>query len=285
MRSCIHLYYMCTLVSASFSTAFKGSSAGLESRVIHLAKSVREKIAIGAPSPDAVSLAYPSAYSKPDGSGYRGFCNWLIPRHVMVGQYPGQNPEVNGPNVQEVQSHIQCIVQDAGVDLFCCLQSEVPAQDDFTTWKKAGGETFLPFYLRGEFPNAFTHYAPYVLSASQSRNDPIFLHSPIEDLNVPNSEPLLLLLSQLLEALESGCTLYLHCWGGRGRAGLVGACLVSLIWPEMNSSSVLDLVQTGYESRAGADAMAPALSRSPQTESQREFVRKFVQNQNRRQVE
>jgi hypothetical protein len=83
-------------------------------------------------------LYFPSAYPKPDGSGMRGFCNWIVPDRVMVGQYPGQSPEAIGPSAEDVQVHLEClVVQDAAVatavgriNLFCSLQSEIPPQTD-----------------------------------------------------------------------------------------------------------------------------------------------------------
>ena len=68
-----------------------------------------------------------------------------------------------------------------------------------------------------------------------------FLYYPIQDLSVPNNAALHDLLGQLLQALllldddddDNNNVIYLHCWGGRGRAGLVGACLLSLLYPRM----------------------------------------------------
>ena len=68
----------------------------------------------------------------------------------------------------------------------------------------------------------------------------------------------------------------MHCWGGRGRAGLVGACLLSLIWPRAEADEILGLVQSAYDTRAGAALMPAPLQQSPQTEGQRRFVRDFV---------
>ena len=68
----------------------------------------------------------------------------------------------------------------------------------------------------------------------------------------------------------------MHCWGGRGRAGLVGACLLALLHPGLDAAAVLDAVQRAYDSRSGAGAMPSALKRSPQTERQRALVRSFV---------
>ena len=109
----------------------------------------------------------------------------------------------------------------------------------------------------------------------------IFGHSPIEDLNVPSDDGALLsVLSSLLEHLEAkpSNTIYIHCWGGRGRAGLVGSCLASLLYPEISPAEILDWVQRGYDTRAGANSMKDGLKRSPQTEQQRRFVQEFVRS-------
>ena len=78
------------------------------------------------------------------------------------------------------------------------------------------------------------------------------------------------------EQLDRGEVVYMHCWGGRGRAGLVGACLLSLMWPRAEADEILGLVQAAYDTRAGAALMPAPLQQSPQTEGQRRFVREFV---------
>jgi len=246
------------------------------------------------PSDFVAALAYPSAYLKQDedgksGAHVRGFCNWIVPGIIMVGQYPGQNPEANGPTEAEAADHIRSVVADAGIRTFCCLQSEVPAQDDDGAWKKAetgGGGVYLDGYARATWPRPFTWYSPMVRQVLDDMDGVAeavrYLHVPIEDLTVPDSSGELYgLLSQLLAIMNkkldsSGGGIYLHCWGGRGRAGLVASCLLSLLYPEVDATQILDLIQGGYDSRAGADRMPEALSRSPQTEEQRDFVRRFV---------
>ena len=137
-----------------------------------------------------------------------------------------------------------------------------------------------PQHIRRRFPHPFTHYAPIVNEvAGDAHGNISYLHCPIEDLNVPQSqEPLQELLLQLLDFLHDNPdkALYLHFWGGRGRAGLVGSCLISLIWPSLGAHDVLRIIQTGYASRLGHDSIPRALSKSPQTEIQRTFVASFV---------
>jgi len=226
----------------------------------------------------------------------------LIPNHVMIGQYPGQTPESHRPGKEEVVSHIDKVVNRARIRLFLSLQSEVPDQEDDRAWTDAGGKVRLPVGGgREDFPQYFTHYAPLVRNtldcsgaddSMKSKQEISFAHSPILDLNTPNSSSLMSLLSTLLEFLEdedSCCdeehskfrnAVYIHCWGGRGRAGLVGSCLLSLLFPELDADSCLEWVQSGYDSRDGSAFMPIGLRRSPQTVQQRNFVKDFVRSSN-----
>ena len=289
----------------------KTNPTELQRQLLDRAAHVRAKLGERPPTyfPDNLEhvLFVSSSYTKGSDDGgeqqrqqhERGFCNWLIPHHLMVGQYPGQTPELGGANPHDVQQHLEYLVQDAGVRLFCSLQSELPAQTDDMAWAQKDGLIFLePDYVRRQFPRPFTQYAPMVRDIMATTNDnnnsnnnqPIFLHAPIEDLNVPESqEPLQQLLLELLDFLchkddddddentNSSC-IYVHCWGGRGRAGLVGGCLLSLLWPCLDADQVLAWIQTGYATRLGHDQMSSALSTSPQTSQQRSFVRQFVQD-------
>lgn len=242
---------------------------------------------------DSEQLAYPlSSYEMKieddrrrvtNRSVRRGFCNWLIPNKIMIGQYPGMTPEINGASSKECTIHIQNMIKHANINMFCCLQTEVPPQDNDFQW--ASGEVYLtPMSIRREFPRPFTRYSSLVQgvlsNTSYDSSTICFHHTPIEDLSTPScNDDLLGLLSTLLRHLESGIdnnTLYLHCWGGRGRAGLIGGLMGSLLFPELSSQEVLTWVQAGYDTRLGAKSMHPGLRRSPQTEQQREFVREFV---------
>lgn len=278
-------WFAATISSCSFLTQASGVAAW-DNVILQQAASLREKWGLNElPSPDA--LAYPSFYTKPDGSGLRGFCNWAIPGRVMVGQYPGPSPEATGPSSEESRQHIQSMTQDANIRLFCCLQSEVPPQDDWSAWEKAKGTIFLEGErVRKQFPNPFVHYG---ITVREFAPDCQFLHAPIEDLSVPNSNALQSLLLKLMLALDEtdergqGAAIYVHCWGGRGRAGIVASCLLSLLYPNEDSTAILDLVQAGYDSREGSELMPFRLSKSPQTEDQRDFVRAFVKERKQQQ--
>ena len=296
----------------------------LQQQLLERAASVRQKLGSVPPLHNLTDhdLFVPSKYwqsqehnNNNDGNGNtattntihsineRGFCNWLVPGKIMIGQYPGQNPLHDGPSKHEVQRHLQSLCCHHGICLFCSLQSETPAQDCDEQWGNDGKVYLTPERIRKILPRPFTQYAPIARELmSKVQHDcppkePIFIHAPIEDLNVPASqEPLQQLLLQLLEFLDEdpqeeegrsnhqtrgaaagGGAMYIHCWGGRGRAALVGACLVSLIWPCLDANRILDWVQRGYATRLGHETMTEEFAYSPQTPQQRQFVTHFVQ--------
>jgi len=240
----------------------------------------------------------------------RGFSNWIVPGNIMVGQYPGRVPETNTPTEEEVREHLKNVLfgVNSGDEAskiittsikrevcFVSLQSELPPQVDYDSWNKNNGEIYLGDpSSRKEWPNPFSHYATEVESvlSDETNTQQVsvrYIHHPIQDLSVPsNSKNLRLLLWKLLDFLDSGETtesmLYVHCWGGRGRAGLTACCLLTLLQfagttdrKVTDVQTIFDVVQTGYESRVGSENMPAALSRSPQTESQRAFVKKFYE--------
>ena len=55
-------------------------------------------------------------------------------------------------------------------------------------------------------------------------------------------------VEDLAEQLESGKRIYAHCWGGRGRAGTLGACLLARVYG-MPAVEALHRVQCAFNTR------------------------------------
>jgi protein-tyrosine phosphatase len=92
-------------------------------------------------------------------------------------------------------------------------------------------------------------------------------HFGIPDRSVaPSLEALDAAVFDLRRRVLNGDWLYLHCWGGRGRTGLVAACLLGALYKELvDAEEALDRVQTYYNLREEG--------LSPETEEQKEQVR------------
>ena len=61
-----------------------------------------------------------------------------------------------------------------------------------------------------------------------------------------------------------------HCsWGGRGRAGVVGACLLAHLYG-LSADEALERVQRSFDTRKDGGR------RSPETDEQHAFVREWI---------
>jgi hypothetical protein len=255
---------------------------------------------------DGEGLAFPSTYLAANGAP-RGFCNWLLPGKIMAGRYPHSTPwgsKTGSPTPDEARTlHEQLAA--AGVNAFVCLQEEVPPQDADPSLGAAGwpDSGLIP---HAKAAHGFRRYLPDAVAAAAAagRPPPRFLRLPITDFGVPDEAALLPPLAALAADVRSGAAVpYLHCWGGRGRAGTVGACLLlalrlgpeaaaaaaaapaaalatadALAAPdaaeaEAAAEAALVTVQAGYDTRVGEDGGG---SLSPETEGQRAFVRRIA---------
>lgn len=117
-----------------------------------------------------------------------------------------------------------------------------------------------------------------VAAVAVGAKPPAFISLPMRDCSVPYSEATAYaLLAELVARMDrDDAVVYVHCWGGRGRAGLFGGALLALLRPELTPAEVLRVTQAGYDSRAGA-GLAPARGgRSPQTPEQTAWLEDFT---------
>ena len=236
--------------------------------------------------PAPAELAFDSSYTDRLGN-QRGFCNWLVPGKVMLGRYPHGTPvgsKTGRPSPEESRAHLRRVL-GAGVTTFVMLQEEVPAQDDAGAWPANDLVPLADAERAEKYPEGFSRYYCDAVSVARELGvpkEPVFLHLPIADFGVPDMGELLGELFLLRDDIRKHKDIvYIHCWGGRGRAGTVGACLYLMLRYKDGAAfdvstataEALTLVQRGYETRVGEDGGG---SQSPETEEQREFVRMFA---------
>ncbi|KAJ9529462.1 hypothetical protein QJQ45_013819 [Haematococcus lacustris] len=228
------------------------------------------------------------------------FANWLVPGWVLLGRYPYCEPS-RCPSYEKGEQQLEKIIS-AGISTFVCLQAEVPPQEAMTL---AGKNGFLPYKATAELIKA-AHSPPPSMEVMMGLRNPTlnkflppkkphppspaqaaavaagvgaatgpsysleFLHYPIEDLGVPSIDSLQPFIEQLVKRIHAGEKLYVHCWGGRGRAGTVGACLLCAAYG-ISADEALLRVQRAFDTRQDNKEL------SPETAEQREFVKTFAE--------
>jgi protein-tyrosine phosphatase len=112
-------------------------------------------------------------------------------------------------------------------------------------------------------------------ASTSGKSEPIqFVHFGIRDMSTAESlEELSLFVNHLKQRVHNGEVLYCHCWGGKGRAGLVSACLLGALYEGMTADEALERVQT-YCSLRNQGGIGTQL-KSPETDSQKEQVREY----------
>lgn len=145
------------------------------------------------------------------------YANWVIPGRLMCGPTPG--PTTYFPIVEATDYHnnMNNILAD-GIDTFVCLQQEL-------------------------------HPESYKCLVKSPHNI-TYLHFPIKDEDVPPKQTLLNHITQILELLNQGKNIYIHCAGGHGRTSLYVACILACLYKEMRHfDSLMYYVQSMHDLR------------------------------------
>jgi hypothetical protein len=119
-------------------------------------------------------------------------------------------------------------------------------------------------------------YEPILRSLAEEMDiDVQYRRYAIRDMSVPTPE----LMATILDAIEleiaADRPVYVHCWGGIGRTGTVAAC-----WLVGCGHTCDEALEKLKELRA---SIPGGWGDSPQTESQRKFVREWRREQSSRQ--
>ena len=111
-----------------------------------------------------------------------------------------------------------------------------------------------------------TDYLPLLEERASLLNKTVELYRfSIRDLGIPSVQEMERILTKIDSLLSEGKTIYVHCWGGVGRTGVVVGCYL-LRHGYANASNVIDTIS--YLKRTTNIAHRD----SPETEEQRNFV-------------
>jgi len=159
---------------------------------------------------------------------------WLVPGRLLAGEYPGARTK------DEARRKLRSFL-NAGVNFFLDLTEE--------------DEGLEPYAL--------------LLQEEAIAQERKVVHRrlPITDLDVPTTERMLEIQQTIAAALESGQTVYVHCWGGVGRTGTVLGCY--LVEQEVSVAEALTEIQRRRRRTAAV------WKKSPETQAQVDFVKSW----------
>jgi hypothetical protein len=129
--------------------------------------------------------------------------NWVIKDYVLCGEYPGNKDDSSHMTTLMTYSYV-------GITTFVCLQQE----------------------------RELRHFRPYIEDyngiCSKLAGIPVntsLLNFPIEDGCAADDDTSLLhFVHDLISRIECGEKIYIHCWAGRGRTGIIVACLLGIMY-------------------------------------------------------
>ena len=175
---------------------------------------------------------------------YTGHHNELIPGRLVLGRYPYPVGPGDALTTEKARSILRdTLVLKKRINVWASLQEELAISPEENA-AAAADDTHGPFRLY--------HSDAIRFSARSGLPRPTFLHFPIADFSVPSDELALRALEDMTRHLAQGRCVYLHCHGGRGRAGTMGALLLKLLYPELGTEEVLRRVNEGAAARDGA---------------------------------
>ena len=187
--------------------------------------------------------------------------HWVIPGILMQGGRP------------LVTDQISNIVRETNCRTFACLQAECVPEVGSILLGDGGVQDWkcdpmnLPTYCE-----EVRAVAKEIIAGPSS---PMFLHYGIRDMStVESMEGLVHVVSDLAKRIRLGETIYLHCWGGKGRAGLVSACLLIELYPDIDANSALEYIHAFCQLR-NMEGQENVHYASPETEDQKEQVREY----------
>jgi protein-tyrosine phosphatase len=143
--------------------------------------------------------------------------------------------------------------------------NEEAARNKLRAFLAVGVDTF---YNLTTFHDPLLPYANLLAEEAEEFGHEV-IHRPFQimDLGVPTPEMMTIILDSLDDDLAEGRTVYVHCWGGIGRTGTVIGCW--MVRHGIPAADALAFIQ------AGVDSTPKAGRRSPETNEQQAYVKRW----------
>jgi ADP-ribosyl-[dinitrogen reductase] hydrolase len=189
----------------------------------------------GPPSKKGLASRSMTSKPKPIPNSY-----WLPGGKIVAGEYPGD------PTEPKTREKIAALLK-AGVTAFIDLTSTA---DGMVSYKSV---------LADEARK---------LGVNATR-----ISLPVRDMDVPTNAEMVRILDIIEDFTDEGRIVYLHCWGGVGRTGMVAAC--HLVRGGSDCDAALDKIRELFATMT-PDKVKRHRGQSPQTDAQIAMVREWT---------
>ena len=186
--------------------------------------------------------------------------NWVIKGQLIAGAYPGDENN-DSTNINNLIKVLNC-----GVTQFSCLQKEYVEGISESTWRRGYG--LRPYFE--DVQKIIQNKSSYP-TLDTSIKDIKFTHLSIEDCSITDDDETLSVAQKLVKDIQNGEVIYLHCWGGHGRTGIIVSLILHLIYDITSDEAMRRCTFVHGMRRAKVNVG------SPQTELQREQVSRIIE--------
>jgi protein-tyrosine phosphatase len=191
--------------------------------------------------------------------------NWVVPGKLIAGAFPGY--------ISDLETERALIkILNTGVSKFVCMQEEYNIAIKEEDWRKnlyVRASAVRPYFadVQRIMENKVIHPTLNTDVVNMT-----FDHCPIKDCSTVADEIVFNLAKDLVKAIHDGEVVYLHCWGGHGRTGIM-VCLMLHLMYGLTANEALERCQFLHDIRK-----MPIIVSSPQTFHQKEQVRRIIYN-------
>ena len=162
--------------------------------------------------------------------------NWVVKGKLIAGAFPGFLE--NDKNEDSLTQ-----ILNSGVTTFACLQKEYDPDIREELWRNNYG--LRPYFKDVERMIQTKEQYPKLTTTIEKAS---FVHEKIRDCDITDDATTLRLAKKLVKAIYEGEVIYLHCWGGHGRTGIIVCIMLHLMF-KLSSHECLLLCQKLHNMR------------------------------------